>query len=132
MAVMPDPAIYHGGIEHLFHIALSDDWQAAQTDGVYTVSSLGRQLADEGFIHMSFAHQVKKVADFVYHGMTGLVLLGIDPAKLNAPVVVETLGDAPEPFPHLYGALNTDAVIAVHDYEPHTDGTFPPVTPPAI
>lgn len=119
-------------MEHLFHIARSDDWQAAQSAGVYTVSSLGRQLEDEGFIHMSFAHQVKAVADFIYHGMTCLVLLQIDPTKLNAPVVVETLGDAVEPFPHLYGALNTDAVMAVRDYEPQTDGTFAPVTSSTI
>lgn len=130
-AVISAPAAYDGGMEHLFHIARSVDWQAAQPDGVYTVSSLGRQLEDEGFIHMSFAHQVKTVADLVYHGMTGLVLLQIDPAKLNAPVVVEVLGDAAEPFPHLYGALNTDAVTAVRDYEPQTDGMFAPVTPPA-
>jgi uncharacterized protein (DUF952 family) len=119
-------------MDHLFHIARSDDWQAAQPAGVYTVSSLGRQLEEEGFIHMSFSHQVKTVADVVYNGMTGLVLLQIDPARLNAPVVVEALGDAVEPFPHLYGALNTDAVMAVRDYEPQTDGTFTPVTPPRV
>jgi len=125
------PAAYDVGMEHVFHIARSEDWLAAQREGVYTVSSLGRQLEDEGFIHLSIAHQVKTVADFVYHGMTGLVLLEIDPGKLNAPVVVEALGDATEPFPHLYGALNTDAVTAVRGYEPQTDGTFAPITAPA-
>jgi len=114
-------------MERLFHIARTDDWDAAKRDGTYTVSSLGRTLADEGFIHMSFARQVKQVADLVYRGMTGLVLLRIDPAKLGAPVVVEQVGGAPEPFPHLYGALNTDAVEMVRSYEPRADGTFDPV-----
>ena len=114
-------------MEPLFHIARADAWDAAERDGIYSVSTLGKTLADEGFIHMSFAHQVKQVADFIYRGMPGLVLLRIDPAKLSAPVVVEQVGGAPEPFPHLYGALNTDAVETVRSYEPRADGTFEPV-----
>lgn len=119
-------------IEPLFHIASAIDWQTAQDAGVYTVSSLDKRLDDEGFIHLSCARQVKQVADLIYRGRTGLVLLEIDPAKLNAPVVVEALGDATEAFPHLYGALNADAVTVVRTYEPRADGTFDPVREPGI
>lgn len=114
-------------MEALFHIARAEDWQAARIAGLYTVSSLGKRLEDEGFIHLSFAHQVKQVADFVYGGMTGLVLLEIDPARLKAPIVIEALGDTTERFPHLYGALDPGAVTAVRVYHPRADGTFDPV-----
>ena len=36
------------GIERLFHIARMADWEQAQRDGVYRVSSLGKLLDDEG------------------------------------------------------------------------------------
>jgi glutathione S-transferase len=114
-------------MDPVFHIARVDDWHAAQRRGAYTVSSLGKQLEETGFIHLSFAHQVKQVADFIYRGMTDLVLLQIDQMKLSAPLVVEADQDTTEAFPHLYGALNTDAVQAVRGYEPRADGTFEPV-----
>ena len=41
--------------------------------------------------------------------MSGLVLLQFDPSKLTSPLVIEGIGDTAEPFPHLYGALNTEA-----------------------
>ena len=35
--------------------------------------------------------------------------------RLTAELVFEQLDGAPEPFPHLYGPLNTDAVVDVTD-----------------
>ncbi|MGN6868065.1 MAG: DUF952 domain-containing protein [Solirubrobacteraceae bacterium] len=105
-------------MERLFHIARKADWERAQRDGVYRVSSLGKSLDDEGFIHLSFAHQVKPVADAVYRAMADLVLLEIDPERLDAPVVIES------GFPHLYGQLQPQAVEVVSPYQPGPDGTF--------
>jgi uncharacterized protein (DUF952 family) len=73
-------------VKRLFHIARIADWEQAQRDGVYRVSTLGKFLDDEGFIHLSFAHQVKQVADSFYRGMTDLVLLELDHERLGAPV----------------------------------------------
>jgi uncharacterized protein (DUF952 family) len=108
-------------MERLFHIARIADWEQAQRDGVYRVSSLGKHLDDEGFIHLSFAHQVKSVADAFYPGMTDLVLLELDPQRLGAPVVIEST------FPHLYGEIHVQAVALVRPYPPRPDGTFDPV-----
>lgn len=108
-------------MERLFHIARMADWEQAQRDGVYRVSSLGKLLDDEGFIHLSFAHQVKSVADAFYRGMTDLVLLELDPGRLGAPVVIESR------FPHLYGEIQPGAVEVVRLYRPRPDGTFNPI-----
>lgn len=108
-------------MERLFHIARVADWEQAQGDGAYRVSSLGRRLDEVGFIHLSFAHQVKPVADAIYRGMTDLVLLELDPDRLADPVVIESL------FPHLYGEMPLEAVAVVRPYRPRPDGTFEPV-----
>jgi uncharacterized protein (DUF952 family) len=105
-------------MERLFHIARIADWEQAQSDGAYRVSTLGKLLDDEGFIHLSFAHQVKLVADAFYRGMTDLVLLELDPERLGAPVVIES------GFPHLYGEIGVDAVKLARPYRPGPDGTF--------
>ncbi|MGH2881544.1 MAG: DUF952 domain-containing protein, partial [Solirubrobacteraceae bacterium] len=78
-------------------------------------------LDDVGFIHLSFAHQVKPVADDVYRGMTDLALLELNPKRLDAPVVIESQ------FPHLYGEIKPRAVEQVRPYRPRPDGTFDPI-----
>ncbi|WP_196781023.1 DUF952 domain-containing protein [Nocardioides sambongensis] len=101
----------------VFHLALSSDWAAAQAAGVYTVSTRGRSLAEEGFIHASRADQWTGVRDAFYADVTEpLVLLQIDTDLLDVPVVEEEA----EPgsgvtFPHLYGPLRVDAVVRVLD-----------------
>lgn len=114
-------------MDPLFHIALAGDWREAQRDGAYRISTLGRLLEEQGYIHLSFAHQVKGVADRVYRGKGDLLLLRIDPARLVARVVVEPGEGTSEQFPHLYGELPIDAVIDVHEYGPDETGDFPPV-----
>jgi glutathione S-transferase len=108
-------------MERLFHIARIADWEQAGRDGAYRVSSLGKLLDDEGFIHLSFAHQVKGVADAFYRGMTDLVLLELDPERIGAPVVIESR------FPHLYGEIDVEAVKLASPYRPRPDGTFDPL-----
>jgi glutathione S-transferase len=112
------------GVQRLFHIARRADWERAQREGAYRVSTLGKQLDEVGFIHLSFAHQVKAVADALYRGMPDLVLLELDPDRLGVPVVVEEVEGAGERFPHLYGEFDPRAVIAAGAYEPRNDGTF--------
>ena len=97
------------GSQRLYHLALVQDWASA-TGADYEVSTLGRALADEGFIHCSFGDQVQRTADLWYQGRPDVVLLEIDAARLVAPVRVEGR-DGGEAFPHIYGPLNRDAVI---------------------
>jgi uncharacterized protein (DUF952 family) len=97
----------------LYHLAARQDWERAVRDGAYRVSTLGLSLAEVGFIHTSFAHQVAGVAARYYAGeRRPLVLLEIGRARLVPAVRVEPAGD--DAFPHLYGPLDPAAVVAVH------------------
>jgi uncharacterized protein (DUF952 family) len=83
----------------------------------------------EGFIHCSTPDQVVKVANARFRGQTGLVLLCIETDKVKAEILYENLEGGQELFPHIYGELNTDAVVQVADFAPGTDGYF---TLPAV
>jgi uncharacterized protein (DUF952 family)/uncharacterized glyoxalase superfamily protein PhnB len=114
-------------MEILFHIARREDWEAAQRVGAYRISTLGRTLEQEGFIHLSFARQVRGVADRFYAGLDEpLVLLSIDPAALTAALVIEPVAGTDERFPHLYGELPVAAVRRVTAYRRGDDGRFGP------
>ncbi|WP_216849406.1 DUF952 domain-containing protein [Pimelobacter simplex] len=91
----------------IFHLALASEWAAAQQTGAYTTSTLGRTLADEGFIHASRADQWTGVRDRFYADVTEpLVLLHIDTDLLDVPVVDEPAAPGmTETFPHIYGRL---------------------------
>ncbi len=99
----------------IFHIADRDRWQRSLAAGDYTASTIGIELADEGFIHLSTAEQLPGVVERFYQGIPNLVLLHVDESRLTAELVVEQLDGAPEAFPHLYGPLNVDAVVEVTD-----------------
>ncbi|WP_131737272.1 DUF952 domain-containing protein [Actinomadura roseirufa] len=105
---MPDPRQ-----KTLLHIAERHHWEAARDSGVsYTMSTLGRTLDEEGFIHCSSdMAQVDGVLGRFYTGVdrADLVLLVIDADALGSPVRHEPAGD--ELFPHVYGPIPVSAVI---------------------
>ncbi len=124
----------------IFHILSRDAALLARQSGEYRAES----LASEGFIHFSGSHQVLGVARRFYAGQHGLVLLAVDPSQLTAQLKYEApvhpvTAQAPlknedfsaderlkdnNTFPHLYGPLNFDAVVATYDFEPDSNGQF--------
>jgi len=108
----------------IYHIAFPADWAAAKSAGTYTVSSKGRTLAEEGFIHASQASQVAWVANRFYREDDGLIVLVIDPGKLDAEVRDEAVPGLDLPFPHIYGPINPDAVTDVLPLRRGPDGDF--------
>jgi uncharacterized protein (DUF952 family) len=110
----------------LLHLISSDEWSSAKTEGELRPES----LSSVGFIHLSTPEQVHLPANRLYRGRDDLLLLHIDPARLDAPIRWESgVATDPEPmlFPHLYGALPVSAVINVTSYRAGEDGSFPPV-----
>ncbi|MGZ4252417.1 MAG: DUF952 domain-containing protein [Solirubrobacteraceae bacterium] len=91
----------------IVHITTRSAWEQAETAGSYAPPSLAR----EGFIHFSDPGQVLTVAEAAYSQTPDLVLLCVTADRLSAPLKYESAdGDR---FPHLYGALNLDAVVEV-------------------
>ena len=96
--------------DRIFHIATAAEWRTALGTGTYTTSTVGRTLAEEGFIHASRRDQVQGVFDRYYRSLgEDLVLLTIDPSRLAAEVRVEPVGD--DTYPHVYGPINRSAVV---------------------
>lgn len=81
-------------------------------------------LETQGFIHCSDPGQVVPVAESKYAGRDDLLLLVVDTAAVEPEVVYEALGAASEPYPHVYGPLNTDAVVEAVPFPPDGDGGF--------
>ena len=103
----------------IFHVALRDDWDAARAAGRYEVSSRGRTLADEGFVHASTHEQLPDTLERYYGDLdpASLVILELDADALAAagsPVRYEHVAGARAPFPHVYGPIPTATVIDVH------------------
>ena len=92
----------------IFHIATEFAWAAARRAGAYTAGS----LATEGFIHCSTAEQWPRVLGERFGGRDDLVLLEIDPERTGVEVRWENLEGGEELFPHLYGPLDTAAVVS--------------------
>ena len=104
----------------ILHILSKEEWLATQDKGVYTPLTLD----NDGFIHCSTPEQVVAVANSLFQGQTGLVLLCIDPSKVSADVVFEDLYNLGSMFPHIYGPLNLDAVVRIMEFPPKKDGNF--------
>ncbi|MFC9030153.1 DUF952 domain-containing protein [Streptomyces arboris] len=112
--------------EPLLHLAEAPLWEAARGTGTYEMSTRGRTLQEEGFIHLSLPHQLPGVARMLYGDEAGagdgseggdgghdLVVLVVDPARLADPVRYEAMKPGGEEFPHLYGPLPVAAVVEV-------------------
>lgn len=102
----------------ILHITQRKQWEQSKLLGTYE----GDTLDSEGFIHCSTSRQIIKVANTFFPHQKGLVLLFINSEKVHAAIRYE--GVEAELFPHIYGALNVDAVFKVIDFEPGEDGLF--------
>ena len=109
----------------IYHITSRADWEHALAGGSYRAAS----LASEGFIHASTVGQVAGSANRFFRGREGLIVLRIDLARVRAPIDWATSPHSNEPFPHLVGPLNLDAVVEVVPLEADPAGLFawPPV-----
>jgi uncharacterized protein (DUF952 family) len=111
----------------IYHFCPRAAWTAAVEE--YTADS----LATQGFIHCSTVEQLTTPANALARGRADLVVLAVDESRLTAPLRWEP-GDPPDAagtlFPHLYGPIPVDAVVAVHDFPPGPDGYF--TVPPGV
>lgn len=93
----------------IYHVTTAAEWAAAKAKGYYEAPS----LKTEGFIHCSQESQVSGVLERYYSGKTDLVKLVIDTDKLTSKYVFEWSPSTADTFPHIYGAINPEAVVDV-------------------
>jgi uncharacterized protein (DUF952 family) len=91
----------------IYHIIKKKEWKKALQKGFYAAPS----LAEEGFIHCSIHTQVAGVLQRYYKNETSLLLLHIDETLLTSSVQYEWAASVNEMFPHIFGPLNTTAVV---------------------
>jgi glutathione S-transferase len=82
-----------------------------------------RDLAQVGFIHCTDGEsEMARTANRYYRSTPGAhYYLYIDKAKVRAPIRFD---DAAQLYPHIYGTLNRDAILAVRPAVRDADGTF--------
>ena len=105
---------------YILHITTPNEWEAVKADSHYKAPS----LQTEGFIHCSTFSQVLGVVNQWFKGQNKLLLLVIDQEKLTYEVKFEDLYNHGDHFPHLYGPLNTNAVIAQVPLVANSTGQF--------
>lgn len=93
----------------IYHIATIAAWNKAKETGFYEHPS----LSEEGFIHCSEEHQVAGVLERFFKDATDIIKLTIDTSKLTSRYVQEWSPSTLDTFPHVYGPINIDAVVAV-------------------
>lgn len=93
----------------IYHVTAQSDWDAALAKGQYESPS----LKEEGFIHCSLTEQVPGVLERYFKGKTNLVKLVIETDRLKSQLIYEWSPSVADTFPHVYGPINTDAVVSV-------------------
>jgi uncharacterized protein (DUF952 family) len=92
--------------EPIFHITTKAALGTAKLCGQLVADS----LSTEGFIHCSEAWQLPGVIERFYKGETDLQIVQISPSKLTSKLVYEKAADVDDWFPHVFGAVNWDAI----------------------
>jgi uncharacterized protein (DUF952 family) len=107
----------------ILHLAPLERWQTWPAEEPY----LPERYSEDGFIHCTAGDELMlRVANHWYRQVVGdFVVLVVDLKRLTAPVRWERPGDELAPlFPHIYGAINRDAIIAIRPVIRAADGTF--------
>jgi uncharacterized protein (DUF952 family) len=114
----------------IHHLATAERYRALPPDAPY----LPEGFETDGFIHCTTDPAVLvHVANMFMKAIPGEVLvLVIDPERVTSEVRLEAPAPPAPPdsplaavmFPHIYGPLNRDAIVAVRTAQRSADGTF--------
>lgn len=105
----------------IYHLTPKRFYERQRGNAVY----LPKPFAQDGFIHCTKgADEMARVANLFYkHERGPHVYLYIDTKQVRAKIQYD---DAAKQFPHIYGGLNFDAVVAIKTARRDKDGNFLP------
>jgi len=100
----------------IYHLVPAAYWRDLDPAAPY----LPPDFESDGFIHCTRGLDLLvQVADTYYRNVPGeFLLLVIDETRVLAEIKYE------DSFPHIYGPLNRDAIVATHTMSRHADGRF--------
>lgn len=110
----------------IYHLTPAEYFNSLPADQPYRP----REFERDGFIHCTKGEErMLLVADTLYRRVPGdFLALVIDERKVTAPVRYENVGGIL--FPHIYGALDREAIARVIAVGRREDGTFLPIGEP--
>lgn len=105
----------------IYHLVPKRFYENQRANAVY----LPKPFAQDGFIHCTRdAREMARVANLFYKQERGPhVYLYIDTKKVSAKIRYD---EAAKKYPHIYGGLNHDAVVAVRTAVRDAGGNFLP------
>lgn len=96
----------------IYKICTRTEWNDALGVGVYAGSDHDRA---DGFVHFSTAGQVVETAAKHFAQQDDLVIVAVDPARLDEHALKWEPSRGGDLFPHLYGSLPADTAVWVKD-----------------
>jgi hypothetical protein len=112
-----EAAVREGRADRLVHVIEGDGYERDTESGEYRPHS----LAEEGFIHCSTPDQVVSVAQRYYPDAEEPRLLVVDPDAVDPEIRYEESAEGG--YAHIYGPLNTDAVVDIVEF-PREEGRY--------
>ncbi len=92
----------------IYHIVFPAVWEVFKNKDFYEADS----LQSEGFIHCSFAGQLDTVLKRYYSDAKSVLILSVETEMLTSQLMEEASINK-EIYPHIYGKINRDAIIAI-------------------
>ncbi len=96
--------------QSIYHICTRTSWVDQYDSSEYRHDS----LILEKFIHCSRLEQIEGVLSRYFQGIHDLLILTIDTNKITPTLKFEKAPNG-EMFPHIYGAINKDAIISIEE-----------------
>jgi uncharacterized protein (DUF952 family) len=106
--------------DRLFHLVLPGPWREADPTAPWAPPS----LAEEGFLHFSFAHQLEGTLALHFRGVEEVWLLELDPESVADRLLLEPSRGG-EDFPHLHRALGREEVLGWWSLRREGSGPLP-------
>ena len=102
-----------------YHLAIMSEWNAQKDGDQYTPGA----YAADGFIHCTNGLDLlTEIANMFYKGSEEeRTVLVLDTSRIESELRYD---DEAQTFPHIYGPLNTSAVIGELPVQRAADGTF--------
>jgi uncharacterized protein (DUF952 family) len=98
----------------IFHITDVEELNKTKTRGYLSNPS----LEIEGFIHLCTDSQISGVLNRYFQGKKDLILMTINPDKLDVPLRYEWSDAQQESFPHVYGTIKISAIESFSEIDP--------------